>query len=63
MCNVHGHNFISESKKHLDYESKKITDKELIRDKLLPRDFSFWKWFWACLNLVKDRLKCEWAEE
>jgi len=26
------------------------------------RDFSFWKWFWANMNLVKNYVRKEWQE-
>lgn len=47
---------------NLNFNDMVISEKQLIKDKLPQRDFSFWKWFWANLNLVKDRIKREWQD-
>lgn len=28
----------------------------------VKNDFSFWKWFVACLNLVRNYVKAEWQK-
>ncbi|ESN95364.1 hypothetical protein HELRODRAFT_179435 [Helobdella robusta] len=32
------------------------------QDKLAGRDFSFWKWFVACLHLIHEHIKPEWQK-
>lgn len=49
-------------KRTMNFNDMMISEKQLIKDKLPQRDFSFWKWFWANLNLVKDRIKKEWQD-
>jgi hypothetical protein len=49
-------------RKDEDFDSKPITEKQVIRERLPNRDFSFWKWFWANMNLVKTYIQTEWKE-
>lgn len=46
----------------VDFDSKVISEKQVIRDRLSGRDFSFWKWFYACMNLVIYHVKKEWQD-
>ena len=39
-----------------------ISKSLFIKDKLV-KDFEFWKWFYATMNLIKERLKTEWQDE
>jgi len=34
----------------------------VLQERLPGRDFSFWKWFWANMNLVKNYVCKEWKE-
>ena len=41
--------------------NRQITKTQLIKDKL-QKDFQFWKWFYANMNLIKERLAKEWQD-
>ena len=42
-----------------DYTKRTINKGLLIRDRL-HRDFTFWKWFYANMNVIKEKLMPEW---
>lgn len=50
------------SKRDDDFDAELISEKQVIREKLAGRDFSFWKWFWANMNLVKNYVCKEWQD-
>ena len=33
-----------------------------VQERLAGRDFSFWKWFWANMNLIKNYVLKEWQD-
>ena len=44
--------------KHLTRFNKFV----LFQDNLPSCSFTFWKWVFACLNLIRMRLKMEWKD-
>ena len=55
-----------EKRKQVNFDEMQVTEKQVIKDKMpsgRPESFSFWKWFWANLNLCRDRVKTEWKDE
>jgi len=34
-----------------------------MQDKMPQREFSFWKWIWASMNLLKNSVKHEWQDK
>ncbi|CAH1780746.1 unnamed protein product [Owenia fusiformis] len=39
-----------------------ITREKFCKDRMNGKDFTFWRWFYACLNLTNDHLKEAWKE-
>lgn len=46
----------------LNFNALCISQKRIFKDKMPGCEFPFWKWFMACLNSVKDHIRCEWKE-
>jgi hypothetical protein len=55
---------VFKQKRDLDsYDDKTVSEKQIIRDKMSRSgDFSFWKWVWANMNLVKKHVQKEWID-
>ena len=45
-----------------DFTNQHINKTKLIREKLCERPFSFWQWFFSCMNLLKDVVNKEWKD-